>query len=436
MDFETLLQNQYGDKEASALLSALEEERTHSLVLNDKKIKDQDFEATYPNVRKHPFVPHAYYYDPKEYDFGKSFLYDVGAFSIQDASAMMVPYLLDPQKEDVILDFCAAPGGKSVLLSLLKDDQGLIVSNDLSYPRAKILSAAIERMGRGNVLACANDFSLIYKNYRETFDKILLDAPCSGTAMFRKNEQAKKEWSIAKSLKFSLVQKELLDEAAYMLKPGGVIAYSTCSFMKEENEDVVLSFLEKHPDFHVLKASIDDPSFYHSPVLKEGIHFLPNRFEGEGQYICLLKKNGSIERSTSPSFRVEKKYLPFLKEYGLENRETLLLHDSLYSATLPFPVSKLNVLRYGVKAIDDLKLMIPDHALARYLDPSYSLSLNEKETRAYVRGETFQIDAEDGFHVVSHQGLTLGWIKAVKGIAKNHYPKGLRHDYLVLNSSL
>jgi len=188
------------------LIKAQQEERTNSLILNTNKISSEEFLKQFPKVIKHPFINNAFYYSPKDYEFGKSYLFDNGAFYIMDASSMLVPYLLEVNNNEKILDVCAAPGGKSIFLSL-KNPKTNIISNDLSYSRALILSSNIEKMGIGNITVTSCDFSKFADRFINTFDKIILDAPCSGSSMFRKEEKMENDWSYAKVLKCQEIQK-------------------------------------------------------------------------------------------------------------------------------------------------------------------------------------------------------------------------------------
>ena len=159
MDFRVSLEKHFGIENAESIYREVTTGKlTHALIINPKKISDEAFLKAYPDVKRHPFVPHAFLYEKEKYDFGKKIIYDAGAISIQDAAAMMAVYFLNPQKEDTILDMCAAPGGKSIEASILMGDEGTIVANDISYPRAKALSQNVERMGRGNIIVCSNDF--------------------------------------------------------------------------------------------------------------------------------------------------------------------------------------------------------------------------------------------------------------------------------------
>ena len=238
MDFLEHLSSWLADKEIEDLNdSLLESKSKHALLLNTNKMDDETFLKMFPNVNPHPIVKHAYIYDKDVYDFGKNIFHELGAYYLQEPSAMSVAYLLGFNKGEKVLDLCAAPGGKTVQASLLLEDTGLIISNDLSRKRAGLILENVERLGLGNVVITNNDFSLISNNYNNSFDKIILDAPCSGSGMFRKNNLVKEDWTYDKVIKFSEIQKSLILSAYSMLKPGGIICYSTCSFSLEEDEN-------------------------------------------------------------------------------------------------------------------------------------------------------------------------------------------------------
>jgi len=426
MNFKENLEQYLPSHEVEQILSSLAEESVHALYLDTRKISDEDFLSRFPHAKAHPFVPHAYFYQKSEYDFGKSILQDAGAIYISDPAAMMVPYLLSPKPGEWVLDLCAAPGGKSCGSSLLMEQKGVLVANDVSFPRARELSRNVERMGLGNVVVSSSDFSFCSEYFQGLFDKILVDAPCSGSAMFRKNEAEKEDWSYEKVRSLAKKQKALLQMAYQMLAPGGTLAYSTCSFSKEEDEDVVKSLLLEEESASILPIP-DSPLFYPSEKVPGTIHLFPNRFEGEGQYIALIHKAGTLPVH-EPQFVKNMNYRVFLRKYGLFERSNEAMREKFYSMSERFDVSHLNILRYGVKLFELRDVVfLPDHHLSHFLPSSYSVPLSEKNAKAYLAGETFPIDLPDDYYIVSYQGLNLGWIKATKEVAKNHYPKGLRH---------
>ncbi len=416
------------DEEAENLVSAIEKgSLTHGLILNTKKMSDEEFLSRFPNVRKHPFVEHAYLYDKSEYEFGKSMLYENGVYSIQDPAAMMPVYFLHPEEDDIILDICAAPGGKSIGASLSMNDKGCIVSNDISYPRAKAMSQNVERMGRGDIIVASNDFVFSHIHFKDTFDRIIVDAPCSGSAMMRKNEMAKKEWSYNKVKTNSKRQIELLELAYGMLKPGGCISYSTCSFNIEENDNIIISMKNRHPEIELVDLP-SDPSFYRTKEVPEAVHLFPSRFEGEGQFVCLFKKPGELVKSKR-EVREYPRYKDFLAKYNLSDRSNEEMRHKFYSLYQHFDASHLNVLRYGVKLFEMRDIFIPDHHLAHFLSSDYSIELSLEDAKKYVHGDSFPLDRSDGFYIVSYDKRNLGYVKVSQGTAKNHYPKGLRRDW-------
>lgn len=427
MDFRTNLIEHLPENEVDGLINAIENGKvTHALILNDKKMSDEEFVSRFPHVRKHKFVEHAYYYDKDEYEFGKSLLYDDGVFSIEDASAMMVNYFLKPETDDIVLDVCAAPGGKSIGASLMMKDEGIIISNDISYPRAKAMSQNVERMGRGNIIVASNDFIFSHVHFANTFDKIILDAPCSGSAMMRKNALAKSDWKYEKVKSNSRKQLELLDLAYGMLKEGGTLSYSTCSFSFEEDENVILLFKKMHPEIEIADLPQDD-SFVRSEELPQAVRLHPNHFEGEGQFICLFKKPGTLVK-TKKEIISNQRYKNFIDQYGLQDRSNEMMRNKFYSLSQHFDVSHLNILRYGVKLFEMRNIYIPDHHLTHFLSPSYSIPISYEEAKAYIHGDTFPLERPDNFYIVSYDNQNLGYVKVTQGVAKNHYPKGLRRE--------
>ncbi len=423
MEFIDTLTPYLSKDEIDRLFLSLDGDVIHGVTLNPKKISDEEFLSLCPHAKPHPFVPHSYIYKKEEYDLGKSLLYASGAISIQDPSSMMPAFFLNPKPGSLVLDLCAAPGGKSINLSFLIGEDGLLVANDLSYPRAKSLSANIERMGLGNVIVTSGDYSSYRFPY--AFDAILLDAPCSGSAMFRKNEEAKNDWSPEKLSRCVNEQEKLLETAYSLLSPGGKLLYSTCSFSYEENEGVILPFLKRHEDMEAIMLPKDE-RFFRYKGLPEAIHFFPFLFEGEGQFACLMQKKGAFSPFKKEILLSKE---PIFKQLHLENRSNERIRTTLYSAPFHLELPKgLPILRYGIRVYEDGQ-HCPEFAYARWTGNKDSLPLNEEQAKAYLRGESFAYKRKDGFAIVSYKGRNLGYVKIVQGTAKNHYPKGLRHTF-------
>ena len=429
MKFEDNLKEYLNDEFIHELVLAQEKERTNSLMLNTSKMSAQAFKAAFPNIKEHPFLKNVFYYNKNEYQFGKSYLFDNGVYYLIDASSLLVSYYLPTKNGDLVLDLCSAPGGKTISLLLNNLDKNLnVIANDLSHQRALELSKNIERQGFSNVAVTNNDFSKIYKFYQNKFNAIILDAPCSGSAMFRKNSLAKEDWTINKVLSLQERQKELIKMAHFMLKEDGYLIYSTCSFSKEENEDVVLDALNNFNDLEIINIE-NKPYYYKSELLPEAIHLFPNLYDGEGQFIALLHKKGASSTSISKS-KNKITHKDLLNKYELNFQNEININKEIYLNNFAFDLAKLNLIRPGLHLGSlDKNIFIPSFHLAHYLNSSISITLTEEEFKKYIHGEEIikNYNVKNDFYVVSYNGINLGFVKYVNGKLKNYYPKGLRH---------
>ena len=418
------------------LAASLQREETHCLLLNERKLSKQKLLEIYPNLIPHPFIPNAFYYDKGEYDLGKSFLHDVGAFYIQDASAMLPAFFLDIQSEDLLLDFSAAPGGKTIGCAF-KNPKCSILSNDISYPRHLHTSKNIERLGIASACLCVGDLSKCAATLLGRFDKIILDAPCSGSGMFRKNERTMEDWTYSKVETLSKLQLELLSLCFSFLREGGQLMYSTCSFSYEEDEGVILDFLSRHEDASILPLPTRNGLYSH-PSLPGSLHAFPHLYAGEGQFLCLLAKKGDAPHRFCPSPRLDKDALSALKALGIaipegyspirRGESVYLMKDDLsFASSLP-----VSMIREGIEAclLSNKQPPAPSLHYTRTLSGEDCLPLSKQEAIKYLRGETFPC-SKKGYLPVSYLGMPLGQIKCSGGIAKNHYPKGLRRTYLL-----
>ena len=415
MEFLNHLKRYLNEEEIAKLDASLKEKSQHALLLNTEKMDESTLLSLFPSLKKHPIVKNAYLYDKDELDLGKSVYHELGCFYLQEPSAMLPAYLLSPEEGDVVLDLCAAPGGKSMQASLLMHNQGLIVSNDLSKPRAFSIVENAERLGRGNLLITNNDFSLIYDKFVNAFDKIILDAPCSGSGMFRKENKMLLDWSYQKVLKNAEIQKSLILIAYSMLKPGGMMVYSTCSFSYEEDEEVIDYLLDK-TDASIVDIE-DNSLFYKSKNKGHGIHLFPFLFPGEGHYIALIKKPGTLNKK-------EKKDLVRKEEkYG----------DYLFSLSEPFNTKSLNVVRFGVKVgqVDKNEIRY-DYHYARYKnDFEPTLEIDQNTLIKYYQGETINTPYQKGYVMIKYQGISVDIAKSDGRIIKNRLPKGLRKKFVL-----
>ena len=412
MDFKSHLYESMPKEEVDLLIESFKSEDQHAVLLNLEKINDEEFLKEFPNVKPHPIVPHAYIYDKNEYQLGKHLYHELGYYYLQEPSAMVVSSLIDFKDDDLVLDMCAAPGGKSIQASFKMHNQGLIISNDLSFSRCGLISNNEERLGIKNIIIINNDLSKIYHKYLNTFDKIILDAPCSGSGMFRKNDEMMKDWSINKVYKFAEIQKSLIDISYQMLKPGGVLSYSTCSYSKEEDEDVVKHLLDNSDAELVNMSSLK--CGYINPLEPIGIRLMPSHFIGEGQYICQIKKPGSSNRTN------------FKKSVKRVNDYEFVVENSI---DLPLA----NIYRYGVKAKEYRKDNFRyDLHYARTLKPQdmNSIELSLDELKKYLSGEQlYKENQYKGYVLLTYKNNAVDIAKSDTRVIKNYYPKGLRKKF-------
>lgn len=386
------------------------------------------------HLTKVPWAENGYYYE-RENQPGKHPYHEAGVYYIQEPSAMAPVGLLKVKPGDKVLDLCAAPGGKSTQLAAALMGKGLLVSNEIHPARAKILSENIERMGVTNACVTNETPGHLAEVFPQYFDCILVDAPCSGEGMFRKNEEACEQWSPENVELCAKRQQEILDCAARMLRPGGRMVYSTCTFSALENEEGIQQFLERHKDF----------------TLSESLRLWPHKVKGEGHFAALLLKDGTVpEAMERISAGGRQKGLPekelqewkaFCKEYLYDDRmeshkgNYIKFGDNLYLIPEEMPnLQGLKVLRPGLQ-VGTLKKdrFEPSHALALALSPrevkqAYLLSSKEGLAKAFISGETFPAKGEKGWYLICVDGFSLGWGKLAGGIMKNHYPKGLRKN--------
>ena len=423
MEFKEHLKTYLSEQEIEDLLVSLNKESSHAALMNHHKMSDETFLSLFPNVKKHPIVEHAFIYDKNEYDLGKSIYHMLGCFYLQEPSAMLPAFLLNAQENDLVLDMCAAPGGKTIQTSLLMNNKGLIIANDLSRSRASIIVENIERLGLGNVVITSNDLSLIYQNHLNQFDKIVLDAPCSGSGMFRKEQKMEEDWSYNKVLKFAETQKELLSIAYQMLKPGGLLMYSTCSFSEEEDEDVVLS-LTNTTEAEVIE--LNHPLFYKNKNKPYGIHIFPSIFPGEGHYLCLIKKPGLCVQN---NIKISKN----TNKYGLDFKEIYNFGDFIFGLNCEYKFKDFNVLRLGVKIGEVIKNEIKyDYHYAHYITfYGNEYELNDEQMNKYLKGETVLYNIKKGLVLLKYQNIPLDLTKADGRMIKNHLPKFLRNKYKI-----
>lgn len=376
-----------------------------------------------------PWEPMGYYYDIQSRP-GLHPYHEAGVYYMQEASAMAPVALLDPQPGERICDLCAAPGGKSTQIGGRLRGEGLLVCNEIEPKRAKILSRNIERMGIGNALVTNEHPARLAERFIDFFDRVLVDAPCSGEGMFRKEEAAVTDWSVETVQMCADRQRQILHSAAQMVRPGGRLVYSTCTFAPEENEETVGAFLEAHPDFYPEK--VDAPWFIQSDY--ESFRLLPHKLKGEGHFAAVLRRKGEEEVyfENVKAEKLPKEWLDFAKELGIALPEgrSVTFGQSLYWVPEAMPdIARLKVMRPGLElGIVKKDRFEPAHALALWLKTCknvQSYPFDSDEMSRFLHGDVVP-SQNRGWCLVQVDGYSIGWGKGDGTVLKNHYPKGLR----------
>jgi len=413
-------------QEYPAFLASLERPRAVALRFNPLKGAQPKLDFMGDNV---PWEPMGYYYDPEARP-GLHPYHEAGVYYLQEASAMAPVQLLDPQPGEKICDLCAAPGGKTTQIAGRMAGEGLLLCNEINPKRAKILSRNIERMGVGNALVTNEHPQKLAQHFPMFFDRVLIDAPCSGEGMFRKEEAAVTDWSPETVEMCARRQAEILDSGAEMLRPGGRLVYSTCTFAPEEDEMAVAEFLCRHPEF--------DPEMVEAPWFEKGengsFRMWPHKLLGEGHFAAVLRKKGEKEPEINKNGgeKLPKAWLDFAKRMGiiLPDGQAISFGENLFWAPKEMPSLRgLKVQRPGLElgAVKKDRFE-PAHALALWLSECANAEDFAPESdmiAAYMHGDVIPSQRK-GWCLVTVGGFSLGWGKGDGRVLKNHYPKGLR----------
>jgi len=438
-------------QEADAFLASYTAPRTQGLRFNRLKSSSGTGRVAVLNtislfgLEPVPWCPDGYYYTEPARP-GKHPYHAAGLYYIQEPSAMSAAELLAPRPGEIVLDLAAAPGGKTTHIAALMEGKGLLISNEIHPERAKILAENVERMGVPHALVTSATPGELASRFPLVFDKIMLDAPCSGEGMFRKDPDAIREWSLEHVAMCAARQWDILQDAYSMLKPGGSLAYSTCTFNRQENEEIISRVTDTYPDMELITQK----------------RLWPHLEKGEGHYVALLRKQMPSEGDIQPSrrasgggrgkngHRTQSAARDALQQFHAWSAAELpgfpiqgiplLFGDSLYLLPEAFNdrlhtglLDGLRIPRAGLHIAHLKKNRIePAHALAMALEPeqavrSYNMTLTGPEVRAWFRGESLSVPVDlHGWTLVTVEGLPVGWGKASTGQLKNHLPKGLR----------
>jgi NOL1/NOP2/sun family putative RNA methylase len=480
--FKERMNKSLGDEEFNEFLLSFDDDRRyHALRINTLKCGASVLGKFATANEQVPWEGNGYYYDDSDTP-GKHPYHEAGLYYIQEPSAMAPVHFLDPKPGEKILDLCAAPGGKSTQIAVAMKGEGILVTNEINRDRAKILSLNVERLGIKNALVLNETPQHLSEVFEGYFDKILVDAPCSGEGMFRKNEEAFGEWSPENVKLCAERQAEILDCAEKMLLPGGTLVYSTCTFSVDENEQSILQFIRRHPDFHTVPVEAvggmeaGRPAWTYATEAEasevgNSIRLWPHKVKGEGHFLCVLKRDGELpsgeHNSYVPGGRVigaqkseSKLFTEFAKEtLDMTDKNALdkpltagkldlelkggsrllgtifMFGDQMYLApeNMPSPQG-LKVMRPGLHLGTVKKDRFePSHALALFLKKEDVLEAidfvcEDTEVNSFLNGQTLRgIDkSKKGWKLITADGYSIGWAKAAGGMLKNHYPKGLR----------
>ncbi len=461
--------------EYDAFLAGMEGERYRALRVNPLKggfpagACGEDFLTLSPwKLEPVSWEENGYYYTQE--GPGRHPYHEAGVYYIQEPSAMAPVAFLGAEPGEKVLDLCAAPGGKSTQIAGRMQGRGLLVSNEINPARAKILSENVERLGIRNCLVVSEPPERLAELFPDYFDRILVDAPCSGEGMFRKNENAGEEWSQENVERCAGRQDTILDCAVTMLRPGGRLVYSTCTFAPEEDEGSVSRLIHRHPEMEILEPAEclqeesrpaawgfapGRPEWIRDPVpgLERTFRLWPHRLRGEGHYLAVLQRDGEKMpgevrclhgNQQGIQERDCREYLEFAAGALRQKPEGVYLRfgDQLYLAPEGLPsLQGLHVLRPGLHLGTQKKNRFePAHALALALGPEQvycSCAVRSPEGQgeqrvepytavAYLNGQTFAAAGEKGWYLITVDGYSLGWGKLAGGVMKNHYPRGLR----------
>lgn len=451
--FEEKMRSLLGE-EYDSYLRCYDEPRHYGLRVNTGKISVEEFLKIAPwPLRPVPWISNGFYYDGESVQPAKHPYYFAGLYYLQEPSAMTPADRLPVVPGDRVLDVCAAPGGKATELGAKLRGEGVLMANDISNSRAKGLLKNIELFGIGNMLVLSEEPGKLTEYFPEYFDKILIDAPCSGEGMFRKDKKMVKAWEEHGPEFFSKIQRSIITQAASMLRPGGMLLYSTCTFDPSENEQTIEYLLSEYPEFEIcgmegyagFAEGIPSVTDSRNPELAKTVRIFPHRMEGEGHYLALLKKGDAMPSAPSKPKSGSKKKLPeelelFWKDVAWElDAGRLDIHgERVYYMPEGLPQMKgIRFLRTGL-LLGELKKkrFEPSQAFAMSLkkeDYRNTLDFSAEDERVikYLKGDTLDVEdlvsaKEKGWYLVCVDGYPLGFGKLANQTLKNKYLPGWR----------
>ena len=435
-------------------IKCYDDKRLYGLRVNTKKISVEEFKKICPfDIEPIPWIENGFYYDGEHVQAAKHPYYFAGLYYLQEPSAMTPANRLPIEPGDKVLDVCAAPGGKATELGAKLNGTGVLMANDISNSRAKGLLKNIEVFGIGNVLVLSEEPGKLESYFPEYFDKILIDAPCSGEGMFRKDKKMVKAWEEHGPEFFAKIQRSIVTQAERMLKPGGMILYSTCTFDPEENEGTIEYLKEQYPEF-IIKDIIPYEGFAcgkpevtksKDETFTKTVRIWPHKMNGEGHFLALLQKGEKtepVERSVNKKTvkKVPDEITDFFKnvDWKMDWNRLEIYSEKVYYMPEGVPNTKgIRFLRTGLY-LGDLKKnrFEPSQSLAMCLKKEeykncVNITVDDERIIKYLKGETIDVDdlvspKDKGWFLVLVDGYPLGWGKLANGTLKNKYLPGWR----------
>ena len=421
-------------------IDSFNKNRFYGLRVNTSKISVDEFIKICPfELKPIEWIDNGFYYDGNNIQPAKHPYYNAGLYYLQEPSAMTPANRLIINENDYVLDLCAAPGGKSTELAARLNQTGILMANDISNSRAKALLKNLELFGNSNIYVVSEDPKKLALKYPNTFNAILVDAPCSGEGMFRKDNKMIESWLNKGPLYYQTIQKDIMDNAYTMLKDNGYILYSTCTFDHRENEDVIEYILNKYNDLKLIDIKPYKNFTKANKPIDKAIRLYPYKLDGEGHFIALIQKNNTNNNITSTiskntNINLNDNIKLFLDKLPKRYTNNLfILEDKLYNLPSNINISKLRVLRSGLLlgTIKNNKLE-PSQALAmvlKYNEYPYIISLDNNDINKYLKGDTLNISNYNNiinkeYYLVCINNYPLGWGKIDNNILKNKYAKG------------
>ncbi len=417
-------------KDFPKFFDALQQEQVKALCVNENKISVEHFKDVVDfKVEPIKYEKCGFYVDNEKK--GRHPLHHAGAFYLQEPSAMFTVNAHKFKGTEKVLDLCAAPGGKTIQIAN-RIKNGVLVSNEIDTQRSKVLFSNVERMGLKNVIISNEKPENLAKAYANTFDVCLVDAPCSGEGMFRRGEEVTTEWNENLPEMCAKRQWDIVVEADKTLKQGGTLIYSTCTYSLEENESIVKAIAE-NLGYEIV--NIETENFSRGINLPQAVRLYPHVVKGEGQFVAVLKKqskndlvagrNAKINNSTLANKFVEENMAITLPCYEVDGCVYAVADPNLIKSNIKYVSLGVRVGRFENKRFE------PEHNLFSAYGNKFlrtiNLSLGDVLVQKYLRGETFNYQIRDGYGAILLENCCLGGFKAVNGVIKNHYPKGLRN---------